>query len=225
MYIQFWFKAPNHVRATTTNIPVPYGIGYGWTEIEHCISSGKYDSREDPQVTTATLPTEFVRYVHFESPPASPPQVLVWLTGLSAVAGGKVSVAVRARGITDTGFELEIRSHGGVPIGSVGAAWAFFEAQGKGEHPTLAVETYCSEPWRTTPMLTKACILADRGPISGVGFAAISALHLVLEERVWIEMTVNMEKNHAVREEPTVRIKAGPVESKVYSVGLECYTV
>lgn len=224
-YVHFWFKAPNHVRATTTNTPVPYGIGYGWTEIEHCISSGKYDSREDPLVTTATLPTEFVRYVPFESSPEYPPQVLVWLTGLSAVAGAEVNVTVRAREITEAGFELEIRSHGGVPIGSVDAGWAFFDSQGERDHPTLVVDTYRSEPWRETPMLTKACILARGGIASKVGYAAISSLHLVLEERIWVEMKVNMEMHHPGNMGTTVRIHAGPVESKVYSVGMECYTV
>lgn len=222
-YVHFWFKAPNHVRATTTNTPVPYGIGYGWTEIEHCISSGKYDSREDPLVTTATLPTEFVRYVPFESSPESPPQVLVWLTGLSAVAGAEVRVAVRAREITESGFELEVRSHGGVPIASVGAAWAFFDSWRQGDHPTLVVDTYRSSPWRETPMSTDICILAPPWPVSKVGYAAISALHLVLEERVWVEMKVHIEKHDPANMGPTVRMQAGPVASKVYSVGMECY--
>lgn len=151
--------------------------------------------------------------------------MVAWLTGVSAATGMKACAQVAARKITEAGFELHIRSNGGVPIGSVGVAWATFETKGRGEHPSLEVDT-SSTPWRGwTPLLRDDCVLLDRGPSRRVGFAAICELALVLEERVWVEMKVDMELHPFSTKCPIVRIKVGPVDSKVYSVGMVCYTV
>lgn len=208
-----------------TNVPIPYGIRDGWTQIDHRITRGLYDSRNDPLITTRTLPTELVRYLHFNSTPESPPQVVVWLTGLSAPTAAGICVAVTARNITATGFELHICSNGGMPIWSVGVAWAIFNPLGEGEYPTLVVETYRSPGRGRTPMFKDGCVMLDRGPASKVEFAAISALDVVLDEKVWVEVKVDMAMPDLRTKSPTVRITAGPVGSNVYSVGTGFYVV
>lgn len=112
-----------------------------------------------------------------------------------------------------------------MPIRSVGVAWAIFDSLGEGKYPTLVVHTYRSTGHGMAPMFKDDCVMLDRGPSSWVEFAAISALDLVLDDRVWVEMKVDMEMHERMSKCPTVRITAGPVDSKVYTVGSAFYIV
>lgn len=130
-----------------------------------------------------------------------------------------------ARNVTETGFEMCICTRGGMPIGSVGVSWAIFDSVGKGKYPTLLVATHRSTGDGMAPMFNEECVMMHRGPAGKVEFAAISTLDLRLDDKVWVEIKVDMEMHHGMPKSPTVRMTAGPVDSRVYSVGSGFYTV
>lgn len=206
----------------------PYWTAAGFTRIDHITSSGSYDSRMDALITTPTIPTTLTHVVRFLTPYETPPQVLVWLTGLSGATGAEVNVATAAKQITETGFELQISSHDGAPVQSVGAAWAVFESLGEGEPHTVKVDSY-SNKWHGRPRavtLESTSTLGHHGSVHRVGFAALCAVDLALEAGVWVEVRMDTEiEKGAVAPYPTVKIKAGPADRRVYSVGVGYYVL
>lgn len=205
----------------TTNTPFPYGTASGWTKIDHIASSGSYDSRMDAMITTPTLPNKLTHTVRFAAPFAAPPQIAVWLTGLSAVTGAEVKVTAAADKITETGFELLISSGDGTPIESVGAAWAVFEKLGDGKKPVVKVGSFSSRGRsRAVTLKVNWKISTNDGP-NEAGLAAICAVDLKMEGGVWVELELRMARDSwTVSLIPFSRFTAGPENATVYSIGV-----
>ncbi|KAL0634512.1 hypothetical protein Q9L58_006530 [Maublancomyces gigas] len=144
IYLQFWFptssiepesgKVFSISQACTTTTPVPYGLASSSANaytLRGSKFSGTYDSRIDSSITSPTIPVIISKVIAFNPPFTDTPEVVVWLTGLSATTGTVVSILVTATNITTTQFTLQIDSSAGDHLFSVSVAWAVWKADVK----------------------------------------------------------------------------------------------
>ncbi|KAL0632588.1 hypothetical protein Q9L58_008519 [Maublancomyces gigas] len=222
-YLQFWFesfiqavsysseKSYTGVRAATSSTPVPYGLGSGWPAVQimrTCTSHGSYDSRMDPLVTGATVPMTINRRIFFQNAFPTPPNVAVWLTGLSAATGAAVSVKATANNITETDFMLQISSGDGARLDSVGIAWAVWPEAAGYQSPRVTVGTVST----VTPQKGRVSTLAASGEFpQGKGgkmlLVAVCAVDLVLTGGLWVDVGADSRW----------MMKVGPAKAIVYS--------
>lgn len=178
------------------------------------VNHGSYDTRMDPLITTSTIPSTLTHIVTFEKPFANPPQVLVWLTGLSATTGAAVCVKAVANNITESEFTLHITSAEVTPLGSVGVAWAVWpEAhssnQGGGGSQGTASAMQVGSVSTVTPGGARVRVLSKSGSVGGeIRMAGISTVDLVLAGGLWVEL---------VLEGRGWSMSAGPADAIVYA--------
>lgn len=141
----------------------------------------------DALITTPTLLTMLTHIMRFRTPFVTPPQVVVWLTGLGAATGVEVNIPAVADKITKTRFELRINSGDGAPLESVGAAgWTVLKIARDGERHVTIVCSYSSSRPRVVKSFEK-CVLSNC--LCGlVEMAAVCLVGLALERGLRVEV-------------------------------------
>lgn len=162
----------------------------------------------DPLVTGGTVPTTITNRIFFQNAFPTPPNVAVWLTGLSAATGAPVSVKVTANNITETDFTLQISSGDGARLDSVGIAWAVWPDAAGYQSSKVTVGSVST----ATPLKGRVSTLAASGVFpQGKGarmlLVAVCAVDLVLTGGLWVD----------VGTDSGWMMKVGPAKAIVYS--------
>lgn len=173
-----------------------------------CTSHGSYDSRMDPLVAGATVPTTITNRIFFQNAFPTPPNVAVWLTGLSAATGAAVSVKATANNITETDFTLQISSGDGARLDSVGIAWAVWPEAAGYQSPKVTVGSVSTaNPQKGRVSTLGASGVLPQNQRAKILLVAVSAVDLVLTGGLWVDVGANSGW----------MMRAGPAKAIVYS--------
>lgn len=198
--------------------PIPYNLASSWPGMDNIRNSadyGSYDTRMVALLWGSALPATITHVVHFKQAFPAPPTVMVWLTGLSAARHAKVCVKVTANNVTESEFALQITSTGGASLGSVGVAWAVWPITphwGQTAAKVGSVNTVAPAAARVSNLNAAGTV-----PAKGVIFVALSAVDLILGERLWMEVQMIKATGSYGPAGSTWKLSAGPVGASVYS--------
>lgn len=198
--------------------PIPYNLASSWPGMDNIRKSadyGSYDTRMVALLWGSALPATITHVVHFKNAFPVPPNVMVWLTGLSAARHATVCVKVTANNVTESEFALQICSAGSASLGSVGVAWAVWPITPRWGQTTATVGSVNT----VGPVAPRVSNMNATGtvPVRAVMFVALSAVDLVLGERLSMDVQMVRTNGSYGPQGSTWTFSAGPVGASVYS--------
>lgn len=167
----------------------------------------------DEHINTAIIPGTVSVVIPFKTAFATPPKVVVWLTGLSATNDAVVAVNATANNVTETEFVLQISSGGPAQLASVGAAWAVWPDAA--ERPTTESVDFIGPEGARVPIFDVKRVLKPRNG-GVIGLAVVSGVEVVLKGTLTICLFVS-DIYTFPGEEFAWRMTVGPSDAEVYS--------
>lgn len=169
----------------------------------------------DEHINTAIIPATVSVVIPFKTAFATPPGVVVWLTGLSATNDAVVTVNATATNVTESEFVLQISSGGPAQLASVGAAWAVWPDVP--ERLTTGSVDFVGPEGARVPIFDAKGVENPRNACSSViRLAVVSAVEVVLKGTLTIDLFVSEIYTYP-GEEFAWRMTVGPSDAEVYS--------